>query len=255
MTLPRILIAIHAKQAAGLLPYYLRCIEAQDYPKDRIGITIQTNNNTDATTDMLTAYLPKIRGVYNSIFYDFGDFDEQVQRFGRHEWNAERFSVLGEIRGGTMQDAYDKDFDFYFTADVDNFLHPHTLRTLVSLNLPIVAPFLKNADTRSSLYSNFHDGVDANGYMRQTGAYMPVFEQTVRGIIEVPVVHCTYLVRTDAIPHLSYQDGSGRHEYVIFSDSARRAGIKQYLDNREVYGWLTFDPDSTKAESAMKAPW
>ena len=54
------------------------------------------------------------------------------------------------------------------------------------------------------------------------------------------MVHCTYLVRADVIPELTYEDATGRHEYVVFSDSARKAGIPQYLDNRQVYGYVTF---------------
>ena len=34
--------------------------------------------------------------------------------------------------------------DFYFVADIDNFIRPGTLRELVALNLPIVAPFLRS---------------------------------------------------------------------------------------------------------------
>ena len=60
----------------------------------------------------------------------------------------------------------------------------------------------------------------------------------MRGVVEVPVVNHTYLVRADVIPELTYQDASRRHEYVIFSDSARKAGIPQYLDNRQVYGYV-----------------
>jgi len=62
----------------------------------------------------------------------------------------------------------------------------------------------------------------------------------------MPVVHCTYLVRADVISELSYEDGSDRYEYVNFSDSARRAGIPQYLDNRQVYGYISFDQDSSQ---------
>ena len=57
------------------------------------------------------------------------------------------------------------------------------------------------------------------------------------------MVHCTYLVRADVIPELTYEDASGRHEYVVFSDSARKASIPQYLDNRQVYGYITFGED------------
>ena len=54
------------------------------------------------------------------------------------------------------------------------------------------------------------------------------------------MVHCTYLVRADVIPELTYEDESQRHEYVVFSDSARKAGIPQYFDNRQIYGYITF---------------
>jgi len=46
------------------------------------------------------------------------------------------------------------------------------------------------------------------------------------------------------IPDLSYTDESDRYEYVIFSDSARKAGIPQYLDNRQVYGYIAFGEGS-----------
>jgi hypothetical protein len=39
-------------------------------------------------------------------------------------------------------------------------------------------------------------------------------------------------------------DRSNRHEYVVFSESARKAEIPQYLDNRQVYGYIAFGKDS-----------
>jgi GR25 family glycosyltransferase involved in LPS biosynthesis len=39
---------------------------------------------------------------------------------------------------------------------------------------------------------------------------------------------------------LTYEDGTGRHEYVVFADSARKASIPQYFDNRQIYGYITF---------------
>ena len=64
-------------------------------------------------------------------------------------------------------------------------------------------------------------------------------DRDVRGIVEVPGVNYTYLVRADAIPELTYEEESGRHEYVVFCDSARKAGIPQSLDNRQVYGYIS----------------
>jgi hypothetical protein len=53
-------------------------------------------------------------------------------------------------------------------------------------------------------------------------------------------VHCTYLIRSDLISELTYSDESGRHEYVIFAESARKRGVPMYLDNRQVYGYIAF---------------
>ncbi len=139
-----------------------------------------------------------------------------------HEWNATRFRVLGRIRQESLRRAIHHGCDFYFTADVDNFIRPNTLRELVALQLPIVGPFLRSVE-RGSYYSNYHAAVDDQGYYSHCDQYDWVLNRWITGVVEMPVVHCTYLVRTDVIPLLNYQDGTDRHEYVIFSDSARRA--------------------------------
>ena len=56
----------------------------------------------------------------------------------------------------------------------------------------------------------------------------------------MPLVHCTYLVRADVLIELTYEDATSRYEYVIFADSARKAGVVQYMDNRQIYGYITF---------------
>jgi len=56
----------------------------------------------------------------------------------------------------------------------------------------------------------------------------------------VEVIHCTYLVRSEVLNIASYIDNTSRYDYVIFSDTLRKAGIPQYIDNRRIYGKLTF---------------
>ncbi len=51
---------------------------------------------------------------------------------------------------------------------------------------------------------------------------------------------------------MSYDDQSYRYEYVIFSDNARKKGIPQYLDTREVYGYVTFAENTT---DLVAEPW
>ena len=83
--------------------------------------------------------------------------------------------------------------------------------------------------------------IDVNGYYRDCDQYYWILNRWVRGLFEVPVVNCTYLVRRDVLPHLTYGDDSRRHNYVVFSESARKAGVQQYLDNRHIYGYIAFD--------------
>jgi len=240
---PRILVAILAKQKEAALPLYLECIEALDYPKSSIVLYIRTNNNTDRTEAILRQWIDRVAPQYAAVEFDASDVCDRVEEYKPHEWNATRFAVLGRIRNVSLRKALDYECDFYFTADVDNFIRSCTLRELVALNVQIVAPFLRHINP-GSFYSNFHAEVDERGYYKKNDQYDWLLNRFVRGLIEVPVVHCTYLLRTDVLPELTYEDTSGRHEYVVFSESARRAGIVQYLDNRQIYGYLTFGEDN-----------
>ncbi|WP_018260231.1 glycosyltransferase [Methylobacterium sp. WSM2598] len=246
---PRVLLAVLAKQKEPVLDLYLDCIEALDYPKSSIVLCVRTNNNTDRTGGMLRAWLDRVGGLYAGIVFDDADVPEPVQDLAVHEWTPQRFAVLGAIRQRSLALTLARDCAFYFVADADNFLIPSTLRDLVSLNLPIVAPMLREVKP-GSRYANFHAAVDAQGYFAESRDYDALLERRILGVVEVPVVHCTYLVRADAIPLLRYEDGSGRHEYVVFSDHARRRGIPQYLDNRRCYGCLTLEDDDPEALAA-----
>ena len=236
---PRVLLAILAKQKEPALPLYLDCIEALDYPKSSIVLYIRTNNNTDRTEQILRDWVARAGHLYAAVEFDASDVTDRVEEFSEHEWNPTRFQVLGQIRNRSLQRARELECEFYFVADVDNFIRRSTLRELIALNLTIVGPLLRPIIPQK-LYSNYHADVDADGYYKHCDQYYWILSRQLRGVVEVPVVHCTYLIRTDVIPELTYQDGTDRHEYVIFSDSARRAGIPQYIDNRLLYGYITF---------------
>ncbi|KAA3441965.1 hypothetical protein C7I87_32755 [Mesorhizobium sp. SARCC-RB16n] len=236
---PRVLVTILAKQKEPALPLYLECIEALDYPKGSIVLYIRTNNNTDRTEHILREWVERVRHLYAAVEFDASDVADRVEQFREHEWNETRFKVLGRIRNISLGKTLEHNCDFYFVADVDNFVRPATLRELVALDLPIVAPLLRSISP-GQYYSNYHAEVDAKGYYMQCDQYGWVLNRHVRGVIEMPLVHCTYLVRADVLTELTYDDGTSRYEYVIFADSARKARIVQYMDNRQVYGYITF---------------
>ena len=233
-------IAILAKDKAHTLPMYLKCIENQTWPKKQTCLYIRTNNNTDDTCKILQDWVLKVQDEYSDIFFDASDTLERVEHYGQHEWNCERFSVLGKIRQDSMTWAYEH-HSHYFVVDCDNFIKQNTLATLVETNLPIVAPLLR---CHNSMYSNLHAAIDENGYYLHCPLYDQLVNREIIGLTPVPVVHCTYLVRREEIPFLYYDDCSYRYEYVIFSDSARKNNILQYFDNREIYGYCTMATDT-----------
>jgi glycosyltransferase involved in cell wall biosynthesis len=236
---PRVLIAILAKQKEAFLPLYLECIESLDYPKSSIVLYIRTNNNTDGTERLLSEWVGRVGHLYAGVEVDAEDVDTRVEQPCVHEQNATPFRVLAQIRNISLSRALEHECDFYFVADADNYVRPCTLRELVALNLPIVAPFLRSIGS-SDFYSNYHAEIDADGYYKECDQYSWILNRWVRGVLEMPVTCCTYLIRADVLNDLTYEDETSRREYVVFSESARKRGVVQYLDNRQVYGYVTF---------------
>lgn len=64
---PSVLLAILTKRKGATLPFYLRCIEALDYPKFAITLYVRTNNNTDRTQAILSAWLSRVRSCYAAV--------------------------------------------------------------------------------------------------------------------------------------------------------------------------------------------
>jgi len=256
MTQPNVFLALLVKQKEAVLPLFLESLNDWDYPKENIFIYIRTNNNTDNTKQLLEEWVEKYGDNYKGLIYNSEDVPEKVEQYDVHFWNGERFRVLGKIRQESMNQALLTDCKYYFVVDTDNFLFPETLKKLVKLDLPIVAPFLRyavalgeNADTpveaakreghMSRYYSNYHDKVDDFGSIIAEDIYYKILNQEVKGLIECMCVHCTYLIKREYLSELTYLEQSDRWEYMVFSNSARNKGITQYLDNRTIYGVLT----------------
>lgn len=244
-----ITIAILAKDKAHTLPTYLDTIEKQTWPANKTYLYVRTNNNNDNTTDVLRNWIAKVGHRYAGVYFDDTDVKESIQQYKQHEWNPTRFSVLARIRQDSVDWARAHN-SHYFVADCDNFLKANTIEKLHSVNLPIVSPFMKVSDER--FYSNYHSAIDQDGYYSHIPLYMEIWTGNVRGLTQQPVVHCSYFIRNEVLDKIAYSDGTPRHEYVIFSDNARKHNIPQYLDNRELYGRITFAETS---EDFEKEPW
>ncbi|NGX37874.1 MAG: hypothetical protein K1000chlam2_01040 [Chlamydiae bacterium] len=230
-----VLLAILARNKAHTLPRYLRCIENLDYDKGAIAIYINTNNNKDETEEILKLWIERNRHLYKEVIYENHNIAELTET-NPHEWDSKRFSVLGKIRNKSMQKAIEHECDYYFVVDCDNFIAPMTLKTLVEKDKPIIAPILRSIPEKSDSYSNYFCDYTEDGYYKTHHDYPYILYRLYIGCFKVPVVHCTYLIKSEYLDQLNYQDGTYDFEFVIFSRGAREKNIDQYICNEREFG-------------------
>jgi SAM-dependent methyltransferase len=223
-----------------VLPDYLQCIEALDYPKSRITLQVRTNDNVDGTAAILEAWLRRVRDDYARCIYDSSPLTLAASDSNPHDWSPANLRRIATVRTESLEKFKNDPTDYYFVVDVDNFLAPFALPELVRRREPIVAPMLDTLPLETDPYSNFFGACDDHGYAAYSPVYDTIRTRAVRGALQVPVVHCTYLIERSVIERglVKYVDGSGRYEFVIFSDSARKSGVRQILVNDRRYGYL-----------------
>lgn len=248
----KVLLAILARNKAHTLPKYLTCLENLDYDKKAITVYINTNNNEDATKEMLLEWVNCHEGDYNKIIVEAQDI-KGLPATKPHEWNAQRFKVLGKIRNKSLQMAKEQKCDYYFVVDCDNFIAPFTLKELVKKDKPIIAPMLRSIPEPRDPFSNYFCAIDENGYYRDHPTYMKILERKITGTFKVPVVHCTYLIKSEVIDQLNYLDKSSDYEFIIFSRIARQNSVGQYICNEKEFGtMLHFFTSLTLSEEAER---
>ncbi|MCE5316481.1 MAG: glycosyltransferase family 2 protein [Parachlamydia sp.] len=248
----KVLLAILARNKAHVLPTYLTCINNLTYDKQAMTVYINSNNNEDATREILQAWADAHKDDYSNILLDFHD----VKGLGDdkpHEWTAQRFKVLAKIRNKSLQMAKEHGCDFYFVVDCDNFIIPCTLSELIKKDKPIIAPMLRSIPEPNDPFSNYFCAIDDNGYYRDHPTYMKILERKITGTYKVPVVHCTYLIKAEYLDKLSYIDNSDDYEFVIFSRIARQKGVGQYICNEKEFGTMIhFYSSYTLAQEAER---
>ena len=255
---PLIQFTILARNASPFLPLFLESISKFDFPRKCIILDIVTNDNSDDTSSILEQWTLRHRREYRQVFYKDESY-ETIKNETTLTWSDSHFQVIKNIRNASLRKAIENEVDFLFLCDVDVFLLPQTLSSLIDLNLPIVAPLIR-FDRSSNIESNFAPTLNSNGWpLFKSDLYGPIVSQTIRGVIEVPLVHCSYLIRKDALEQVSYSNlhSQTRHEFMTFAENARKSEVPMYLDNRKLYGIGTMkqpdDPSLTLCLETIKS--
>ncbi len=229
-------IAIIPRNEPYSLPLYLACIENQTWPKEKTYLYIRSTHDNDEIKTILRTWIDAVKDQYLGIHFDDSEIPANIDDSG---WNQAVFDARARINQESVNWAYEHQSSYCVVSGA-HFITPSTIESLMRLQLPIVAPLLK---TETNMYSNYHAEIDVNGYYKDCPLYYQLWNQEIKGLIGVPVVHSTYLIRHDMLPHMSFADNSNRYDYVIFSDNARKNNIPQYIDTREVYGCIIFAQD------------
>ncbi|XP_062408646.1 procollagen galactosyltransferase 2 [Sardina pilchardus] len=239
---PKVLIAILARNAEHSLPFYLGCIDRLDYPKDRITIWVATDHNVDNTTAMLQDWLSTVEGHYHSVELRAGESSALLGEEGPKHWVDSRYTHVLRLRQAALRRARALWADYILFADSDNLLtNPEVLTLLMAENKTLVAPMLESR----TLYSNFWCGMTPQGYYKRTPEYIPIRDGKREGCHAVPMVHSTFLLdlRRKASRDLAFYPVHHLYPWImddimIFSFSARQAGVQMFVCNKKHYGYL-----------------
>jgi hypothetical protein len=247
-----IFLSILTRNQSNYLKHYLKCIDELSYDKKDIFVHIITNNNDDNTESVLTDWINSNINQYSDIVFENKNYENAP--FDK-EWKPDRLKLMGEIRQKSIDICKKTNCGYYFVADTDNWVESITLEYLISKEKPIIAPFLIDFAERSR-YSNYFNIIDEDGYyLPDTDFEIAVWQRQIRETFTVPVVHCTYMVNTDYLNDLTYiTTKKTEHEFVTFSNSARKNNIEQWLCPERMFGFVRYDTivDFEDAHEMMK---
>ena len=221
-----LLIVIFANNNEKTINLSLECIYKLDYPKDKIRIYFKCYDSHDNTENLIIEWIEKNNQEYKSIILD----TNLISGTPKELMDAKNF---------TLQYAIDNNCDYFFISPLC-FLYPDVINQLYQSLLTIASPLLK---VNTSLYSNYNYEITNDGYFKNdTGIYIHILNQTIKGIIEVKAIKYCYLIDYDYLNDCMYDNYSCPYEYMNFSMHLIKNNIPQYIDNRKVGGKM-YCPD------------
>lgn len=70
INLARVTLTILVRHPEQLIPFYLMCIDALDYPKHLIALYVRAIHQTDQTTDILGNWVDRVQHRYLQVDFD-----------------------------------------------------------------------------------------------------------------------------------------------------------------------------------------
>jgi len=237
-----VLVTLLVRNKAHTLPYFLKLFEELDYPKYRMALWIQSENNQDDSLEILQKWTSSVEKSYHRIYKEFVPSVKggPIQT----NWTAERFAHYIKLKEEALQKGREIWADYVWFLDSDVFLtNDQTLKSMVSTNYPVVAPMLET----QTMYSNYWCGMGDDFYYKRTEAYKPIRNREDLGCHRVILVHSCFLIdlRQSESLFLTFEPkringyNGPSDDIITLAISAFWNNVGVYVCNHEKYGYLT----------------
>ena len=231
-----ILIASPVSNRAWCLPYYLKCLNSIEYPKDKMSLYFIVNNSMDDSLKILNEFKNEYSSHYKSIKIDVSNskvqFQDERSTNVRHEYT---YNNLVRLRNLILEYAKKIRTDYLFSIDSDILIKSNTLNKLLKANVPIISSLIYNGYIHNPeepwRYTNIMKQITDGSIEHITNWYTKNAETlTESKVIPVDVTGAAYLIHKDVI------NSGVRYEYHIqgedipFSLNAKSKGFQSYCD-------------------------
>ncbi|KRF98362.1 uncharacterized protein Dwil_GK27803 [Drosophila willistoni] len=271
--LPTVLVTLLVRNKAHVLPMFLSYLAQLDYPKDRIAIWVRCDHSSDNSIEILQEWLEHTADFYHSVNYALDNDETKGQSHHNetspYDWPVSRFKHVIALKEEAFEYARDIWADFVFFLDSDVMLtEKQTLKSLIGLRLPIVAPMLLS----EGLYSNFWCGMTEDYYYQRTDEYKEIYQVKKLGVFQVPMIHTAVMVdmnykRTrnltfDRVRLQEMQKNRGQSpiyegpadDIIVFAISANSSGIPLHVSNELAFGYVLqpLEPSDTLEQDLLQ---
>ncbi|CAM4714230.1 unnamed protein product [Leuciscus chuanchicus] len=224
-------------------------LQESEYPVVVIGVFIQqpTPFVTVFFERLLNLKYPKNR-LRLFIYNQESHHEQQVRTFlEHHESEYQGVKLIGpeeDIDPVTSRNIGfdmcrdDIDCEYFFSIEVDVVLkNEDTLRILIELNKPFIAPMLTKP---GRLWTNFWGALSADGYYARSEDYVDIVQGNRVGLWNVPYVSNIFLVKADALrtdlkaPDLF--ESATVDPDMAFCANVRNKGVFMFVTNMQTYG-------------------
>ena len=210
---------------------FLKKIEELDYEKSAIRLKISVINDNPEVIKIVKEWCAGQEEKYDSVNFEISK------------------SNPATVKNSFLYENPESEWIFITSSDV--FLRPFTLRTLISKNLPIVAPLLRPLPLQYTSFRNFFLSATETGYYKENSEYADVVDRKKTGTFRADCVYGAYAIRTNYAYKLNFEDGS-TWDFIAFSNTARKNGVPQFICNEKEFGHFIHIDGSQKE---LSFPW